>query len=64
MLFARAVTDLYEKVKANPEHYPKGVTVRVLLGNYPEVATFTWGSQVWNVMDVFQKAGSAGDGKC
>jgi phosphatidylserine/phosphatidylglycerophosphate/cardiolipin synthase-like enzyme len=57
MLFARAVTDLYEKVKSNPQHYPKGVTVRVLLGNYPEIATFTWGEQVWNVMDVLQKAG-------
>ena len=57
MLFAEAVTDLYEKVKANPDNYPKGVTVRVLLGNYPEIATFSWGEQVWNVMDVFQKAG-------
>ena len=57
MLFANAVADLYEKVKANPGNYPKGMTVRILLGNYPEVATFTWGSQVWNVMDVLQKSG-------
>ncbi len=56
-VFAQAVTDLYQKVKAHPEDYPRGMTVRVLLGNYPELATFTWGQQVWNVMDVLQKAG-------
>jgi phosphatidylserine/phosphatidylglycerophosphate/cardiolipin synthase-like enzyme len=55
--FAQAVTDLYYQVKAHPENYPRGMTVRVLLGNYPELATFTWGEQVWNVMDVLQKAG-------
>lgn len=57
LLFAQAVADLYDKVKAHPEAYPRGVTVRILLGNYPELATFTWGEQVWNVMDVLQKAG-------
>ncbi len=56
-IFAQAVADLYDKVKANPENYPRGVTVRILLGNYPELATFTWGDQVWNVMDALQKAG-------
>ncbi len=56
-LLAQAVSDLYDKVKAHPENYPRGVTVRILLGNYPELATFTWGDQVWNVMDVLQKAG-------
>ena len=56
-LLADAITDLYEKVGAHPENYPRGMTVRILLGNYPELATFTWGDQVWNVMDVLQKAG-------
>ncbi len=54
---AQAVTDLYYQVKAHPENYPRGMTVRILLGNYPVLATFTWGEQVWNVMDVLQKAG-------
>ena len=56
-LFAQAVTDLYRQVRAHPENYPRGVTVRILLGNYPELSTFTFGDQVWNVMDVLQKAG-------
>ncbi|NOX61359.1 MAG: hypothetical protein GXP42_05360 [Chloroflexi bacterium] len=56
-VFAQAVSALYEKVRANPEDYPRGMTVRILLGNYPELATFTFGGQVWNVMDVLQKAG-------
>jgi phosphatidylserine/phosphatidylglycerophosphate/cardiolipin synthase-like enzyme/MFS family permease len=56
-LLAQAVSDLYDEVKAHPENYPRGMTVRILLGNYPELATFTWGDQVWNVMDVLQKAG-------
>jgi len=56
-VFAQSVTDLYNNLKAHPEEYPRGITVRILLGNYPEVSTFTWGEQIWNVMDVFQKAG-------
>lgn len=56
-LLAQAVTDLYGQVLAHPDQYPRGVTVRILLGNYPELATFTWGDQVWHVMDVLQKAG-------
>ncbi|HEY53268.1 MAG TPA: hypothetical protein G4N94_07395 [Caldilineae bacterium] len=56
-VFAQAVTALYNNLKAHPERYPRGVTVRILLGNYPEVSTFSWGEQIWNVMDVLQKAG-------
>jgi len=56
-VFAQAVTDLYNNLKAHPEEYPRGVTVRILLGNYPELATFTWGQQIWDVLDVLKKAG-------
>ena len=56
-VFAQAVADLYDNLKADPQDYPRGVTVRILLGNYPEVSTFSWGEQIWNVMDVLQKAG-------
>jgi phosphatidylserine/phosphatidylglycerophosphate/cardiolipin synthase-like enzyme len=34
-VLARGVVDLYEKVKANPQDYPRGMTVRLLLGNSP-----------------------------
>ena len=34
-VLARGVVDLYKKVKANPDDYPRGMTVRLLLGNSP-----------------------------
>jgi phosphatidylserine/phosphatidylglycerophosphate/cardiolipin synthase-like enzyme len=34
-VLARGIVDLYEKVKANPEDYPRGMLVRLLLGNSP-----------------------------
>jgi len=55
--YAKAVTNLYKALKEHPERYPKGITVRILLGNYPELATMRWGDQIWYVMDVLQKAG-------
>jgi len=48
---------LYEMVKADPESYPRGMTVRILLGNYPNLATFTYGDQIWNVINGLHKAG-------
>ncbi len=56
-VFAEAVTDLYHSLKTHPEYYPRGITVRILLGNYPELATMTWGQQIWDVLDVLKKAG-------
>ncbi len=56
-VFARAIVDLYHSLETHPEAYPRGITVRILLGNYPELASFTWGEQIWNVLDVLQKAG-------
>ncbi|GHG17186.1 phospholipase [Deinococcus indicus] len=34
--FARAVRDLYARVRAAPGEYPQGVVVRALLGGYPD----------------------------
>ena len=48
---------LYQKVKADPERYPRGMTVRILLGNYPNLATFTYGDQIWNVINDLHEAG-------
>ncbi|GBF04633.1 phospholipase D-like domains [Deinococcus aerius] len=35
--FARALRDLYLKVRANPADYPQGMTVRVVLGGFPDL---------------------------
>ena len=51
------VADLYKKIKANPSAYPRGLTVRILLGNYPNLATFQYGDQIWNVIDDLRSAG-------
>jgi hypothetical protein len=45
-----SVGKLYQQVKANPEDYPRGITVRILLGNYPVFSDFTWGSQIIEVI--------------
>jgi hypothetical protein len=46
---SQAISDLYQQVKANPEAYPRGMTVRILLGNYPNLSTLQYGDQIWNV---------------
>jgi len=56
-VLAKAVTKLYDRLKEHPEDYPRGITLRLLLGNYPELATFTWGDQIWYLMDDLRKAG-------
>jgi phosphatidylserine/phosphatidylglycerophosphate/cardiolipin synthase-like enzyme len=55
--FAREIADLYQKVKENPTQYPRGMLVRILLGNYPQVTTLEWGTQIWNVMNDLRDAG-------
>jgi len=57
IVLAKAVGELYQKVKANPEAYPRGMTVRVMLGNYPEMSYWTWGSQIIGVITDFRDAG-------
>jgi len=54
---AQAVKDLYDQVKAHPEHYPRGVTVRILLGNPPELTFSNLVSQVWRVFNHMRHAG-------
>jgi phosphatidylserine/phosphatidylglycerophosphate/cardiolipin synthase-like enzyme len=49
-ILAESVGKLYQQVKANPGDYPRGMTVRILLGNYPIMADFTWGSQIIEVI--------------
>ncbi|UCG23122.1 MAG: hypothetical protein JSW55_13280 [Chloroflexota bacterium] len=56
---AQAVVDLYEKVKANPENYPRGMTVRLLLGNSPTINFELLESDggLWYILEDLQAAG-------
>jgi len=56
-VIAQAVKDLYDQVKAHPEQYPRGVTVRILLGNPPELTLSNLISQVWRVFNHMRHAG-------
>lgn len=56
-VIASTVADLYNQVKANPENYPRGLTVRILLGNPPEVATGDFSGQLWHVLEDIRDAG-------
>jgi phosphatidylserine/phosphatidylglycerophosphate/cardiolipin synthase-like enzyme len=56
-ILAQSVGNLYQKVKANPEDYPRGMTVRILLGNYPVFSNFTWGSQIIEVIKDLKAVG-------
>ena len=51
------VADLYKQVHDDPSAYPRGLTVRILLGNYPNLATLQYGDQIWNVIDDLRTAG-------
>ncbi len=55
--YARAVAAVYEELKANPERFPRGIHLRMLLGNYPVVVSLEWGSQIWDVMSDLREAG-------
>jgi len=54
---AKAVKDLYDQVEAHPEQYPRGMTVRIILGNPPELTLSNLVSQVWRVFNHMRRAG-------
>ncbi len=54
---AQATVDLYNRVKANPELYPRGMTVRILTGNMPMASLLPADDQTWNVLADLQSAG-------
>jgi len=56
-VIAQAVKDLYDQVKAHPEQYPRGMTVRIVLGNPPELTLSNLVSQVWRVFNHMRHAG-------
>jgi len=56
-VLATEVAKLYNQVKQNPENYPRGMTIRILLGNYPVMSNFQWGSQIMDVLTDLRDAG-------
>jgi len=50
-VLAAAVADLYQELKDHPERYPRGLTVRILLGNPPELARGEFSNQIWNALE-------------
>jgi phosphatidylserine/phosphatidylglycerophosphate/cardiolipin synthase-like enzyme len=56
-VLAVGVSALYQNVKANPDRYPRGMTVRILLGNYPVMSDLEWGSQIEDVLSDLREAG-------
>ncbi|TET29600.1 MAG: hypothetical protein E3J69_13195 [Anaerolineales bacterium] len=57
VVLAEGVKKLYDQVKANPDQYPRGMTVRILLDNPPEFALSRLVTQVWNVFRHMRYAG-------
>jgi phosphatidylserine/phosphatidylglycerophosphate/cardiolipin synthase-like enzyme len=56
-VIAAAVADLYRNLQAHPEQYPRGLTVRILLGNPPELAMGEMSGQLWSLLDDLRQAG-------
>jgi len=56
-VLASGVAALYQRVKSNPENFPRGLTVKILLGNYPELSNFTYGDQIYDAISDFREAG-------
>jgi phosphatidylserine/phosphatidylglycerophosphate/cardiolipin synthase-like enzyme len=57
-VLGQAIAELYQKLKADPSRYPKGITVRLLLGNPPSFAFLPGlNNQTWWFIDDLRAAG-------
>jgi len=56
-VLAESVAALYEKLKANPEQYPRGLTVRILTGNPPQLNLQPLSDQPYSVLANLRDAG-------
>ncbi len=54
---AASVAALYEMLKANPEQYPRGLTVRILTGNPPQLNLESFSDQPYSVLADLRSAG-------
>ncbi len=57
VILGRAFADLYDQLKAHPERFPRGLTVRILLGNSPPISTMELDSQLWLLLGDLRAAG-------
>ena len=57
LVIADSVANLYQKVKADPSAYPRGMTVRIIVGNMPDFNVFKLTNQVWSVLADLRDAG-------
>jgi hypothetical protein len=56
-VYTKEIANLYQQIKEDPSRYPRGLTIRILLGNYPELSNLEWGEQIWNVLDDLRAVG-------
>ncbi len=56
-VLADGVYELYQMVVANPEDYPRGMHVRLLLGNSPPITEMEVDGQLWLMLKDLQEAG-------
>ncbi len=56
-VMAQAIADLYQSLKEDPARYPRGLTVRLLLGNPPELAVGEVSGQLWQALADLRNAG-------
>jgi len=54
---AKAVADLYKQLESNPARYPRGLTVRILLGNRPPLGELELNALLWRVLSDLRDAG-------
>ncbi|MDX1418049.1 MAG: hypothetical protein R3293_27860, partial [Candidatus Promineifilaceae bacterium] len=47
---ARSIKQLYDQVQADPARYPRGVNVRIVLGNLPQMQPFSLDRQVYHIL--------------
>jgi len=56
-VLADGVYELYQMVKTNPEDYPRGMHVRLLLGNSPPITEMEVDGQIWLLLKDLYEAG-------
>jgi phosphatidylserine/phosphatidylglycerophosphate/cardiolipin synthase-like enzyme len=54
---AEAVADLYQQLKSDPSRYPRGLTVRILLGNRPPLGEVELNAMLWRLLSDLRDAG-------
>jgi len=54
---AGGVADLYRQLKEDPSRYPRGLTVRILLGNRPPLIELELNALLWRLLSDLRDAG-------